>query len=238
MAAIDNITELAQDTYYTVNKAENDDTGDDLTTFQDEFIRAFNIWVREYEQEAYWNVVRENDYELDTIADTTTYSFTLPSTYRSPIFDQNKYLKFKSDGITIARFKLVDPNQRVVDDDTYHPDRATFIPAGKSGGGTIVLSRPPTDAEVGAKMVLDVVKRFPKLTRDDDTVLDYIYNDTVAIYGIAKNETLSDVTKVSLSPSFTQKYSNELSKAINTNMASNEIDDMRMDDFSNIGGIF
>jgi len=233
MAAIDDITELAQDVYFTVNGSENDDTGEDLTIFQNDFIRAFNLWLDEYETEAYWNRVRTNDYNLATIADTTTYSFDLPAEYRTPIFDENKYLKFVNDGIVIAKFKLVDPNQRQVDDDIYRPDRATFVDDSK-----IVLSRAPRAEEVGSTIVLDVVKRFPKLTRTDATALSYIYSKQVAVLGIAKNITLADVTKVSLSPSFAQKYPNELNKALNTNNASNEIDDMRGEDYSNIGGIW
>ena len=238
MAVIDDITELAQDVYFSINGAENDDTGDDLTIFQNSFIRAFNLWVREYETEAYWNVARVLDYVLATILDTTTYSFTLPSTYRTPIFDENKYLKFVlTDGTVISRFKLVDPNQRQVDDDLLRADRATFIPAGRNGGGTVVLSRAPRAEEVGAKIVLDVAKMFPKLTRTDGAVLDWIANDQVATLGIAKNQTLSDVTKVSLSPSFTQKYTNELNKAMNANNASTEIDEMRGEDYGYIGGV-
>jgi hypothetical protein len=239
MAVIDDITELAQDVYFSINGAENDDTDEDLTIFQDSFIRAFNLWVREYETEAYWNVARVNDLVLATIANTTDYSFSLASDYRTPIFQQNKYLKFVlNDGTVISRFKLVNPNQRQVDDDLLRKDRATFIPAGRNGGGTVVLSRAPRAEEVGAKIVLDVVKMFPKLTRDVGTVLDWIANDEVATTGIAKNMTLSDVTKVSLSPSFTQKYTNELNKAININNASNEIDDMQGEDYGVIGGIW
>lgn len=239
MAVIDDITDLAQDQYFSVNGAENDDTGDDLTDFQNNYIRAFNLWLREYETESYWHVARVNDYELGTLANTTTFSFVLPDDYRTPIFDQNKYLKFVlDDGTVIARFKLVNPNQRQVDDDYTRPDRATFLEAGSDGGGTIVLSRPPRDEEVGATMVLDVVKLFPKLTRDDGTVLTWIYSRQIATLGISKNVTLADVTKVSLSPSFAQKYQNELNKAVNINNASNEIDDMRGEDFSNIGGIW
>lgn len=233
MAAIDDIIELAQDVYFTVNGSEDDDTGNDLTIFQNDFIRAFNLWLDEYETEAYWNRVRVNDYVLTTIANTTDYSFDLPADYRTPIFDENKYLKFVNDGIVLAKFKLVDPNQRQVDDDWARPDRATFADNNK-----IVLSRAPTAEEVGASIVLDVVRRFPKLTRTDATALSYIYSKQVAVLGIAKNITLSDVTKVSLSPSFAQKYSNELNKALNTNNASNEIDDMRGEDYSNIGGIW
>lgn len=239
MAAIDDIQDLAQNAYFTINGAENDDTGTDLATFQNNFVRAFNIWLREYETEAYWHVARVNDYVLATIADTIAYSFALPTAYRTPIIQQNKYAKFVlSDGTIISKFKLVNPDQRQVDTDIERPNRATFIEAGRGGGGTLVLSRAPTASEVGAKIVLDVVKLFPKLTIADSTVLSWIYNDTVATLGIAKNLTLADVTKVALSPSFAQKYSNELNKALNINNASNEEDDMQGEDFGDIGGIW
>lgn len=232
MSAITNIRDLAQDTYYTINGAENDDTDDDLTTFENNFIRGFNLWLDEYENEAYWNIVRVNDLVLGTIANTTTYSFTLPDEYRTPVIDMDKELKFITDGIVIARFKLVDPNQRQVDDDYLRPDRATFV------GRNIVLSRVPTEEEVGASMVLDVVEFFPKLTRTDDSALDLIYNKNLAVLGVAKNNTLSDVTKVTLSPSFAQKYNNELNKALAINNATNEVDNMRGENYSNIGGIW
>lgn len=232
MAAIDNITELAQDVYFSINGAENDDTGDDLTIFQNNFIRGFNLWLDEYETETYWNKARVDDYVLSTIGDTTTYSFELPDEYRTPVIDIDKELKFVSDGIVIARFKMVDPNQRIVDDELDRPDRATFV------GRNVVLSRAPKDTEVGATIVLDVVEYFPKLTRTDDTALDYIYSKNIAVLGVAKNNTLSDVTKVSLSPSFAQKYSNELNKALVINNQTNEVDMMRGEDYSSIGGIW
>lgn len=232
MAAIDNIRELAQNTYYTINGAENDDTGDDLTTFENNFIRGFNLWLDEYETETYWNQVRVDDYVLSTVGDTTTYSFELPDDYRTPVFDMDKELKFIIDGTVISRFKMVDPNQRVVDDELARPDRATFV------GRNVVLSRAPTDEEVGAEIVLDVVQYFPKLTRTDDTALELIYSKNLAVLGIAKNNTLADVTKVSLSPSFAQKYNNELNKAVIINNSTNEVDMMRRDDFSSIGGIW
>jgi hypothetical protein len=61
MAAIDNILKLAQKTYYSINGAQNDDTGDDLLTFENDFILGFNLWKEEYEAEAYWNKVRVDD---------------------------------------------------------------------------------------------------------------------------------------------------------------------------------
>lgn len=233
MAAIDNITKLAQKTYYTINGAQNDDTGDDLIEFQNNFILGFNLWKDEYETEAYWNSVRHDDLVLATIANTTTFSFQLPDDYRTPVIDENKYLKFiLDDGTIIARFKMVDPSQRQVDDDWERPDRATFV------GRNIVLSRAPKDTEVGAQIVLDVVEYIPDLTRTDDTALDLVYSSQIAVLGVAKNNTLSDLTKVSLSPSFAQKYSNELNKALNINMASSANDTMRGEDYGGIGGIW
>lgn len=193
---------------------------------------AFNLWKEEYETEAYWNSVRVDDYVLATIANITTYSFELPDEYRTPVIDENKYLKFVNDGIVIAKFKMVDPNQRQVDDDLQRPDRAAFV------GRNIVLSRVPKAEEVGASIVLDVVEYIPDLTRTDDSALNLIYSSQIATLGVAKNNTLSDLTKVSLSPSFAQKYSNELNKALNINNASNEIDDMRGENYGNIGGIW
>lgn len=239
MAVIDDIRELAQDVYFSINGAENDDTDDDAVAFENNFIRSFNLWKSEYETEAYWRVARENDYHLATISNTTTFSFDLPMKYRTPVFNENKYLKFVlDDGTVIARFKMVNPNQREVDWDILEENRATFLDRGNDGGGKIVLSRTPRGEEVGAKVVLDVVKRFPDLTRTDATVLQWVYNKQIATLGIAKNQTLADVTKTTLSPSFVQRYQNELNKAININNASTELDEMPRDNFGNIGGIW
>ncbi len=233
MSAIDNIRNLAQKTYYTVNGSVNDDTGEDLVEFEDNFIMGFNLWKDEYETEAYWNSVRVNDLVLSKIANTTTYSFTLPDEYRTPVIDMDKYVKFVlDDGTVITKFKLVDPNQRVVDDELDRPNRATFV------GRNIVLSRAPTEEEVGAQIILDVVEYIPDLTRTDDTALGLIYSPNIAVLGVAKNNTLADVTKVSLSPSFAQKYNNELAKAVTINNSTNEVDMMRGPDFSSIGGIW
>lgn len=233
MAAIDTIQDLAQDTYLTINGVTNDDTGDDLIQFQDDFIRAFNLWKDEFETEAYWTKLRVDDYTLATIANTTTYSFTLPDEYRSPVFNQNKYLKLISaDDTVIATFKMVDPSQRVDDGSWDKPDRATFV------GRNVVLSRPPKAVEVGATIVLDVVEYLPPLTRNDDSAIALLPNKQLAVLGVAKNTSLSNVVKVSLSPSFAQKYNNELQKAITQNNLTNELDDMQRDNYSYINGIW
>lgn len=233
MAAIDTITSLAQDVYTTINGVENDDTGDDLTQFQNDFIRAFNLWKDEFETEAYWAKLRVDDYTLATIANTTTYSFTLPDDYRTPVINQNKWLKVVlSDGTVISKFKMVDPNQRQVDDSWEHPDRAAFV------GRNVVLSRAPKDTEVGATLVLDVVEYLPPLTRTDDDAIALLPNKQLAVLGVAKNISLANVVKIALSPSFAQKYNNELQKAKAENDLSTEIDDMQRDNYGYINGIW
>ena len=137
MSVLNDITELAQDVYFSINGAENDDTDEDLTTFQNGFVRSFNLWVREYETEAYWKVARVNDYELATILNTTDYSFALPTDYRTPVFAKNKELKFVlNDGTIISRFSLVNPDQRQVDIESLRPDRATFLEGGRDREST------------------------------------------------------------------------------------------------------
>lgn len=231
---IDDITDLAQDVYLSVNGSQNDDTDEDLEIFQNDFIRSFNLWLDEYETEAYWNKLRVNDYVLDTVADTTTFAFDLPDDYRTPVFNQDKYVKFINDGTVIAKFKLVDPSQRVNDDpDNWeHPDRATFVDR------KIVLSRAPRDSGLGSDIVLDVVRFHPRLTRTDSDGIALLPSRQLAVLGIAKNMSLANVTKVSLSPSFAQKYGNELNKQVFQNNQTNEVYDAQRTNFGYVDGIW
>ena len=79
-------------------------------------------------------------------------------------------------------FKMVDPNQRQVDDAWDKPDRATFV------GRNVVLSRPPKTEEVGATIVLDVVEYLTPLACNDDSAIAPCYlTNSHAVLGVAKN---------------------------------------------------
>ena len=191
------------------------------------------MWKDGFELEAYWNKLRVDDYTLATVSDTTTYSFALPDEYRSPIINQNKYLKLiLDDGTVISKFKMVDPNQRVVDDAWDRPDRAAFV------GRNVVLSRAPKATEVGATIVLDVIEFLPALTRTDDSALELLPNKQLAALGVAKTTARSNLVKANLSPSFVQEYNDELKKAIAENNLTNELNDIQREDYSYIGGIW
>lgn len=233
MAAIDDITNFAQDVNVAITGSESNVTGDDLTRFLNTSIRFFNLWLDEYETETYWNKLREDDFNLATIANTTDYIFPLDNDYRTPIFNQDKYLKFVNDGVVISQFQLVDPNQRINDDNRYlHPDRATFV------GRNIVLSRPPKDTEIGANIVLDVVKYHPRLTITNADGLDLLPARQLGVLGVAKNMTLSKIIKVSLTPTFTEKYNSLLGRLVNENNKTNALYDMQGSEFGYIDGIW
>ena len=68
---------------------------------------------------------------------------------------------------------------------------------------------------------------LPPLTRNDDSAIALLPNKQLAVLGVTKNTNLSNVVKISLSPSFAQKYNNELQKAIAQNNLTNRLDDMR-----------
>lgn len=234
MNPLDNITDFAQDVNLAITGSESNVTGDDLARFQRNCIRFFNLWLDEYETETYWNKLRENDFVLATIADTTTFSFELPEEYRTPVFNQDKCIKFINDGTVISYFELVDPNQRINDENRHlpRPDRATFV------GSNIVLSRAPKPEELGAEIVLDVVRYHPRLSTTDDEGLDLLPARQLAVLGVAKNMALAKIIKVSLSPTFTEKYSNLLARLIADNNKTNALYDMQGTDFGYIDGIW
>lgn len=231
MTPIDKITQAAQEVYYSLNGSRDTSTGADLEELQDNFILAANLFTDELDTEAYWNTLRENSYVLHTINNTTDFSFTLPSDYRTPIFNQYKEVKFVKDGSIITRFPLVDPSQ-VSPDDHWRRDRASFL------GRKIILSRPPKDTEVTADVVLDVVKYFPKLTRDNADLLDVIPSRQLLILGVAKNQALASITKRALAPTFTQKYADELRKQVEENNNSTELYDAQSSDYGFVRGIW
>lgn len=233
MAAIDDITNLAQDVYYSINGNEFAAAPEQLVKLQNNFIRAANLFLDELDSEAYWSKLRDNDYELHTIVNTSDYSFELPDEYRSPVFNEYKEVKFVKDGIIIARFKLVD-NSQVHNDTTYEDNhnRASFL------GRNIILSRPPKEEELTAKIVLDVVRYFPKFTREDSDVIPLLPTKQLLVLGVAKNQTLASITKRALAPTFTQKYGDELEKQVRENNKTNEVYDMQGTGYADIGGIW
>lgn len=235
MSAIDNITKLGQKLYFTVNGSTSSATGESLTKFQNNLIMAFNLYLDELDTEAYWNNLRVNNYELATISNTADYSFELPEEYRAPVVNQYKYVKvISSDGTRLASFKLVDPSQVSDDDPTsaISTERATFV------GRNIVLSRAPHDTEVGSTLILDVVKYHPRLTTTDDEGISLLPSEQLGVLGMAKNTTLSNVTKVALTPAFTQKYKDELNKQVAINNATNENYDAQYDNYGYVTGLW
>lgn len=232
MAAIDDITALAQSIYLAQNGRHNDVDGSDLTDFQNKTIDWVNQFAEELEMEADWNYLRKNDNLIATIADTSTQSFSLPTGVRTVVVSPYRDVTIKHDGATVATFTMVDPNQIADPTDPETHDRATVI------NGKLILSRAPKATEVGGEIHADTIDFMPQLTTTDATLISLVQPRQLLVLGVAKNATLPDIIQGGISPSLAQKYKDLLDKAVALNNASAEAFEVPAEDFSFIRGAY
>lgn len=232
MAAIDDITALAQSIYLAQNGRYNDVEGSDLTDFLNKTIDWVNQYGEELELETDWNYLRKNDNTLGTITDKTVQSYALPTTVRTVVVSPYRDVKLTHDGTTVATFTMVNPNQIADPTDLETHDRATVI------NGKLILSRQLKDTEVGASIVADTIDFMPKLTMTDTTLLTLVKPRQLIVLGVAKNATLPDIIQGGISPSLAQKYKDLLDKAIAMNDATAEALEVPSENFSFIRGVY
>lgn len=231
------IRELAQDIYLIKNDAVNDiEAGsDEDIAFLSETRRYANMWIEEFELEAEWRMVRENDYVLGTITEVSNRTIPITdATVRTVVTSPYRSLTISQDGTTISTFIVVKPDQIGDPSNPDTRDRATVI------GRNIKLSRDLTEQELGGTVTADVIHYFPKISSDytDISVLSLIDPILLMKLGIAKTSTLPNVIQGQLSPSYVQKYNDLLSKAVALNNATADTDDALTEDFSFISGVY
>lgn len=236
MAAIDTMEDLAQDIYLIKNDATNDVSGDELTTFLSDTRRYINMWIDEFETETPWNIVRENDFNLGTITDISNRTIPITdATVRTLITSPYRPLTISQDGTVISTFLVVDPNNIGDPSNPETRDRATVI------GRNIKLSRNLTEQELGGTVSCDIVKYFTKLSTDYSniaTVMAQVEPIILMKLGVAKNSTLPNVIQGQLSPSYVQKYNDELTKAKALNAATADSYDALCENLGGIGGVY
>lgn len=198
-------------------------------------IRWTNTFLQEFEKEADWQFVRDDDKEIATIA-SAIQVISRPSDVRKLVVDEDRPVIITSaDGTIISRFEVVEPNQITRRANWPTPERVTVV------GNKIVFSRSFTTNEIGAKIYADTISRIPPLVQTPvdvaplDTMTDHYQ---LLVLGVAKNATLPDIVQGGLSPSFVQKYGDELLKAIAENNVSAVGDEVVTEDLSSIGGIY
>jgi len=192
-----------------------------------------NMFVPELEREADWNYATRLDVELGTITEDDT-RLELPDEARKLVVAEYRPLIIKQDGVVVSEWEIVDPANLTVHNRYSTTDkRVTW-----ASDGEIIFSRPLEEFEIGGTAYADVVDRFPVLATDDVSLLDFVQPKMLLILGVAKNATLPDIVQGGLSPSFAQKYAEELSKAKMENNAKAASTPVFTDDFSGVTGVY
>lgn len=233
MAAIDDITAVAQSIYLAKNGRYNDvDDGAELTEFLEQTVDWINQFRQELELEAEWNYLRTNRNLIATIADVDVQAYPLPVGVRTVITSPYRDVVIENDGTVISTFTMVNPNQISNPADPYTGDRATVI------NGNLILSRKLKETELGGELRADTIDNMPLLTMDDSTLLQIVKPQQLIVLGVAKNATLPDIVQGGISPSLTQKYNDLLQKAVAANNATAEALEVPTENFNFVRGVW
>lgn len=225
------IEKLAQSAQRAITGKKKNVTGTELTEFLEDTIDFTNQLAEELELEADWNYLRTNDYNIGNVFAATDQTITLDDDVRKLVVSPYRDLILSQDGIQIASFKVVMPNQITDPANPEVRDRVTQI------GRNVVFSRPFTDVEVGADILVDVISFMPELTITDTTLLDIVTPYQLLVLGLAKNKSLPDLVRGGTSPSFVQKYNKLLRQAVAENNATAEAYNADRESFSFVSGV-
>lgn len=213
---------------------------DDITDSDGvEEIEKSVIWINsfldELELESDWQYVRENDAELGT-ASEGSQSVELDDDVNKLVVAEHRPLLIVQNGSVVSRWDVVDPNQITSRDGSMSDNRVTTV------NNAIVFSRPFNETEIDGTVVADIINYIPRVSNEENNInveaLDLVKPRQLLLLGAAKNATLPDIVQGGLSPSFTQKYADLLTKAIAKNEASTVANDAIREDFGYIGGIY
>lgn len=233
MAAIDDITAVAQSIYLAKNGRYNDvEDGTELTEFLEQTVDWINQFRQELELEAEWNYLRTNRNLIATISDVDIQTYPLPTDVRTVVTSPYRDVVIENDGTVISTFTMVNPNQISNPADPYTGDRATVI------NGNLILSRKLKETELGGELRADTIAYMPLLTMDDSTLLTLVKPQQLIVLGVAKNATLPDIVQGGISPSLTQKYNDLLQKAVGANNATAEALEVPTENFNFVRGVW
>jgi hypothetical protein len=223
---------LGQKVYLVLNGVYNDVAGTERTGFVDETIDWTNQYLDELAMEADWSWLRKNDELLGTIEATDTQLTLAPTVLRLVSDWQRSVVMTKPNGErTIWAF--VKPNQIYnTTERGIQQDRVALV------GRTLQFSRPFRADEINATVRADVITKFTPISRTNIDSLELVQPQQLIVLGVAKNQVLPDVVNNTLTANYDLKYSRLLTRAINLDGASSELDELMTDDLSFIGGIY
>ena len=209
----------------------------DLTTVDGQnFLSMVVDWVNEYIDELEYEITSDGD-PIDWIwvrsvmvnlgmATINTSSITFDTgTYRKPVSGQDRYIQvLNSSGQALSNFAVVSI------DDISNDTRKNTDDMVANVNGTLYFSRPFRNYEDGGTIVGDMTGYLPRVQTNlnsqgaiiatNTSVFSTVKPFTLLKLGTTKNAILPDIVMGGLNPSYTQKYNDLLTNAINHSMAS------------------
>lgn len=244
---------FAQSVYQMIKNRQYDD----LTSADGQGYLAMTVeWVNQYIDELEYEItadgnpidwiwVRQLNAALGT-ATTGNKSITFDTTaYNNLITGTERFVQILSpiDGVSpIANFTVVAPDDISNNSNRNQMDMCTLV------GGVITFSRNFTANENNGAIVGDVTGYLPRIqtsTSSTTGLLVAINTDifktvrpvTLLKLGTVKNAILPDIVMGGLNPSYTQKYNDLLTNAINRSQDSGVSPTADYDDYSNVQGV-
>ena len=222
MSPLVQIQNFAQSVYLRIKNRQYDDvTGPDGQVFVANIIDFANGFIDELENEVdaegnpiNWKWLEQLGVSLGT-ATSGSASATFPSTYLNLIADENRYVQVLQDGSPVSNWLVVAPGDIRNSTYGYTGNMVTL-----TGSGVLTFSRVFNDQENGGTIVGDVTTPFPRFSLTNAKILSIVKPRELLVLGVAKNASLPDIVKGTLSPSYVQKYDDLLTNVISRNGVS------------------
>lgn len=248
---------FAQSVYLMIKDRYYDDlTSADGQSFLLQVVDWVNMFIDELEYEINadgdpidWIWVRQPNANLGTAAYTdglTNGSIPFDTTNFNNLLSGGDRFVQILDPVTpsnvLANFTVVAPDELSNDGQRNTFDMCTLV------NGNILFSRPFQKSENGGTIVGDVTTFLPRVATSvnattgqivatDASIFSLVRPLTLLKLGTVKNAILPDIVKGGLNPSYTQKYNDLLTNAINRSTASSLSPTTDYSDYSGIRGV-
>lgn len=248
---------FAQSVYMMIKNRYYDDlTSTDGQTFLNMVVDWLNMFIDELEYEVNsdgepidWIWVRQPKVQLGTAVYTD--GKTLPNipwdstTYNNLCAGGDRFVQIldpTDNTKVLANFTVVAPDEMSNDDRRNRFDMCTLV------NGVIGFSRPFRDYENNGLIIGDVTTYLPRVTTVTSATNGQLVATNVDIFstvkpltllklGTVKNAILPDIVMGGLNPSYTQKFNDLLTNAINHSSRSAVAPTVEYDDFQMVQGV-
>lgn len=234
------LQEFAQQVYLTIwNRRIDDITDADGVEEVAKILIWANLFLDELEAETKpdgtlvdWYFSRQNEKELGVVVTGFNTLDLFDEDIQRLVVNENRPLLIKQDSSIVSVWDVVDANQ-LTNGNNYseREQRVTFIT------NQIVFSRPFASTEGGGTVYADVINKLPRLATGSVELLDLPIPRQLLILGTVKNNTLPDIVKGGLSPSYAQKYDDLLNGEKAKSEQSSQANIAIGEDYSGIGGV-